>query len=105
MKMLEMITTLSGSYNYTDKDVQAVHELLGIPYEVADEDSLDQFLPSANYGLIAVKFDNGATCFGFTNYAANIPTQKTLDQVSKMAGVTRVAYFSKTGSSKFAGRM
>lgn len=109
MKMLEMIDGqargLSGSHNYVDQNIQAVHELLGIPYQLQDEMELDQFLSSSKFGLVAVKFNNGAICFGFINYDAYIPTQKILDEVSKMAGVTRVAYFGKDGKQRWAGRI
>ena len=96
---------LSGSIHYKDADVQAVHELVGIPYQVRHEFELSDATINSEIGIVAVKFDNGATCYGFIPFDNYIPTFKTMNQVSKMSGVTRVAYFGRNGEHRNVGRM
>jgi hypothetical protein len=109
MKTLEIIEGKpkgnSGSYHYADKNIQAVHEALGIPYQAIGEFALTDAISLSKSGVVAVKFDNGATCFGYVNFESNRPTKQTLIKISKMAGVTRAAYFGKDGSQEWAGLM
>jgi hypothetical protein len=107
MKTLEIIEGKpkgnSGSYHYADKNIQAVHEALGIPYQAIGEFALTDAISLSKSGVVAVKFDNGATCFGYVNF--DFPSFKTLRMISKMPTVTRVAYFGKDGSQEWAGSM
>jgi hypothetical protein len=96
---------LSGSLHYKDSDVQTVHELIGIPYQAVGEFALTDAISLSKSGIVAVKFDNGATCFGYVNFDFSIPSFKTLRMISKMPAVTRVAYFGKDGSQEWAGSM
>jgi hypothetical protein len=109
MKTLEIIEAEpkgnSGSSHYADKNIQAVHEALGIPYQAIGEFALLDMLNFSTYGIQVVKFDNGAVCFGILNFESNRPTKQTLIKISKMAGVTRAAYFGKDGSQEWAGLM
>ncbi len=85
----------SGSLNYVDSDVQAVHERFGIPYQVETPYELAVQLSHSKYGIQVVEFSNGAICYGYVNFADQIPAHQTLRAIKRMRGVRTAHYISK----------
>lgn len=85
----------SGSYNYLDTNVQAVHERLGIPYEATNHYSLAMALSHSKYGIQVVEFINGAICYGAVNSSEHIPAPQTLRAIERMSGVKSALYIRK----------
>ncbi len=82
----------SGSLNYVDADVQAVHERFGIPYQVESAYSLAVALNHSKYGVQIVEFDNGAICFGCINSSNDIPAHQTINAIKRMSGVKNAMF-------------